>query len=65
LETWKTPFDGSNRTQAGSVFSIGYPDCRAMSQSHPGQQAVATEKKNVIETKNRVFGDLLYEKRQP
>jgi hypothetical protein len=65
VETWKTPFDGSNRTQAGSLFYIGYPDCRAMSQSHPEQQAVTTEKKNIIETKNRVFGNLLYKKGRP
>ena len=36
VETWKTPFDGANGTQAGSLCSIGLPDCRAISQRHPG-----------------------------
>jgi hypothetical protein len=32
---WKTPFDGANRTQAGSLCYFGFPDCRAISGSHP------------------------------
>jgi hypothetical protein len=47
VTTWKTPFDGENRTQAGSLCYIGFPYYRAISQSYRRAPGVTTRRRKV------------------